>query len=200
MACLRRRELLHHDQVMSFRKARSAVAGQGLFSVQNVQLGARLFEIARPAVSVLDSSLVESSCSNCFAHAQMFGVDDDGVAPVLKTCMGCKTLRFCSKECQKQAWTMWHKVECKLLGILTSRTKQVLPNAARAVLRMLMMEDSAKAGLKALNSHWHELVEDPAHKRDEMRDMIKQMSEGVFYYTGEKYPLADVQQCFAIVR
>ena len=38
----------------------------------------------------------------------------------LKKCSACKTVRYCSKECQKKAWKI-HKRTCK---IMTARLKQ----------------------------------------------------------------------------
>ncbi len=43
----------------------------------------------------------DSVCSQC------------GAAEDLKLCAGCKVVRFCSKECQTDAWKAWHKKECK---------------------------------------------------------------------------------------
>jgi hypothetical protein len=36
-----------------------------------------------------------------------------GASEDLKVCAGCKVVRFCSRECQAEAWKAWHKKECK---------------------------------------------------------------------------------------
>jgi len=30
----------------------------------------------------------------------------------LRKCRGCKIARFCSRACQKKAWTLWHRSKC----------------------------------------------------------------------------------------
>lgn len=48
----------------------------------------------------------ELKCGKCFKQAQ------DGEK--LHLCSACKTIRYCSPECQKSAWKI-HKIECKKL-------------------------------------------------------------------------------------
>eukprot|EP00026_Physarum_polycephalum_P012855 Phypoly_transcript_13196.p1 GENE.Phypoly_transcript_13196~~Phypoly_transcript_13196.p1 ORF type:complete len:268 (+),score=35.33 Phypoly_transcript_13196:70-873(+) len=47
----------------------------------------------------------------------------------LKKCSGCKYAKYCSRECQKQAWAN-HKQSCKLLG---RRLEEMRTSATRSV-------------------------------------------------------------------
>ena len=42
----------------------------------------------------------------------------------LKICRGCRTLYYCSEECQSLHWTAGHKKECKVLGKIHQDVKE----------------------------------------------------------------------------
>ena len=45
----------------------------------------------------------------------------------LKTCMGCKIVKYCSKECQKQNWKS-HKEACQYVAKLTKEIEDLENN------------------------------------------------------------------------
>lgn len=175
----------------------SPVGGNGLFAFKDVEQGESLVMTARPLVVALDSTRLKDTCANCFEwtteHFQPHNIDEYKL-PGLKTCVGCKTMRYCSKDCQADSWKREHKHFCKLLGKL--QQKGSLPNAARAVLRMLNIMQSPRAQhLVEMNSHLNEITRNGG----ERAETLLVMSTGIHEYSGTTLGVEIVQELFARV-
>lgn len=48
------------------------------------------------------------------------------------TCGGCKTVYYCSRKCQKEAWSDHHKLECKAL--ITAKEQNCISDAGRPLV------------------------------------------------------------------
>ena len=72
----------------------------------------------------------KSICANC-------GKNDTDTGQNLKTCNGCKFVKYCNADCQKAHWQS-HKKECK--------TRQELANNAE-VLFTLPVKEAIRRGL-----------------------------------------------------
>ncbi|KAL9606220.1 MAG: hypothetical protein Q9179_000617 [Wetmoreana sp. 5 TL-2023] len=67
--------------------------GKGLFTSQAIEAGNLVFSIDHPLVCVPDNDHLNTICYNCFS--------DDGTRK-LKSCMGCKVVRYCSQALSQQ--------------------------------------------------------------------------------------------------
>ncbi|THX60295.1 SET domain-containing protein, partial [Aureobasidium pullulans] len=152
----------------------SPTAGNGLFATKDISAGSTILLKARPLIGELDLPRLQDSCHNCFmwaykaakgcaVHATQgnkepgcHGCENEGGNPGVKACTGCKKVKYCSKTCQKQAWTRYHKHECKLLK---DPNLPPLPSSVRAALQLacLMKSDAVseeeKVGIRRLQAH-----------------------------------------------
>mmetsp|Transcript_47479 Transcript_47479/g.88417 ORF Transcript_47479/g.88417 Transcript_47479/m.88417 type:complete len:273 (+) Transcript_47479:24-842(+) len=68
----------------------------------------------------------------------------------LLRCASCKHLRYCSVECQKQAWNEWHSIECPVLTAIAvnesdGERSRKLPSSLRLLLNIICkMNDNSK--------------------------------------------------------
>ncbi|KAI4731881.1 SET domain-containing protein [Aureobasidium sp. EXF-10728] len=161
----------------------SAIAGNGLFATKDIPAGSTILLKARPLIGELDLSRSHDSCANCFLFSQKdvracpihkaeadrlgrypgcSGCQSEGEALTVKACTGCKKVKYCSKVCQKQAWTRYHKRECK---ILRDPSLPPLPSSVRAALQLACLMDSDavseedKAGVRRLEAHSSSTIE-----------------------------------------
>lgn len=104
--------------------------GTGLFASSDIATGQDVLYIKVPFVAVLDTARLEDTCSGCFGKKQF---ENDQIE--LKGCTGCQVVRYCDKACQAKDWKFAHSLECPIFRKLRPR---ILPNNARAVLRMVL--------------------------------------------------------------
>ncbi|KAJ5890171.1 hypothetical protein N7504_010981 [Penicillium tannophilum] len=110
--------------------------GNGLFATEDIKVGGDVVHAQTPFVAVLDSSRLDDTCSGCFGKRQM----QEGNAD-LKACTGCRVVRYCDRTCQSKDWKFAHSMECKIFQKLQP---QILPNNARALLRMVLRTGKGK--------------------------------------------------------
>ncbi len=77
-----------------------ALPGQvGLYAMADIPEGEEVIAIREPWLLVVDSEHLDETCNTCFAWTSprrgFTAVSDDEVT--LKTCLGCRTVRYCSK-------------------------------------------------------------------------------------------------------
>ncbi|KAL4871940.1 hypothetical protein BDV12DRAFT_183489 [Aspergillus spectabilis] len=113
--------------------------GRGLFAKTDLRTGDAILHIQDPFVAVLDTKRLEDTCSGCFGQRQLAAGPDDEI--VLKACTGCRVVRYCDKTCQAKDWQLAHSGEC---GIFKNLKPRVLPNNARALLRMVLRTRARK--------------------------------------------------------
>ncbi|KAL9049757.1 MAG: hypothetical protein Q9162_007047 [Coniocarpon cinnabarinum] len=183
----------HNDIVQ-----KSSVGGKGLFAIKDHKAGECILTIERPLVTALDNKRLKDTCANCYtwtADRFMRQLVGDAEPAKLQTCAGCKTLRYCSKQCQSQSWKREHKHVCKLLGRLNE--KGTLPNAARAVLRMLHLaaNGQSKIALMDMKSHLSTIMA----RGGERLEHVLVLSTGIHEYSGTPFGMEHVQNFFAVV-
>ncbi len=84
----------------------------GLFATEDVAAGAELLPFARPLLPIVDVANLGATCNDCFASTSssslLFGGVPSqaaaGAGPThthvsLKSCLGCRTVKYCSKVC-----------------------------------------------------------------------------------------------------
>ena len=102
-------------------------AGIGVFASEDIGPGELVLHIPRPLVSALDTPHLTDTCYSCYLWLPGNKVDeeleDDGAHQVsLKTCTGCKVVRYCSKV----GLIGWHF----FYGLRGSRLRSVLGGCA----------------------------------------------------------------------
>ncbi|RJE20264.1 hypothetical protein PHISCL_07397 [Aspergillus sclerotialis] len=113
--------------------------GTGLFASTDIQLGDDVLYIKTPFVAVLDTPRLEDTCAGCFGKRMS---PEGALADIeLKACTGCRVVRYCDKTCQSKDWRTAHSLECAIFQKLKPR---ILPNNARAVLRMVLRTERQK--------------------------------------------------------
>ncbi|KAI5240442.1 SET domain-containing protein [Aureobasidium subglaciale] len=158
----------------------SPISGNGLFATKDIPAGSTILLKVRPLIGELDLPRLQDSCHNCFMWTQKAargcathsaspnkepgcaGCQSDGAGIGVKACTGCKKVKYCSRVCQKQAWTRGHKNECKLLK---DPSLPPLPSSVRGALQLasLMSGTSAseedKSGIRRLEAHDRSTIE-----------------------------------------
>ena len=99
----------------------SPTSGNGLFATKDIPAGSTILLKSRPLIGELDLPRLEESCHNCFLWSQKAvrvcavhasepdrypgkypdceGCASEGEVIGVKTCTGCKKVRYCSKVC-----------------------------------------------------------------------------------------------------
>ncbi|KAE9370084.1 hypothetical protein N431DRAFT_559368 [Stipitochalara longipes BDJ] len=149
-------------------------AGRGLFVMEDVVAGDVLFTIDNPLLLVVDSGIGAAFiCDNCFAtvvpipQQSLQTVAGDPI--VFSSCDHCKSLFYCSKKYQTEAWAHHHELECKTIKEISASVaveKEIgclhTGKQFRALLRLIILRthgkisDSEWAEIKALQTgkHW----------------------------------------------
>lgn len=79
--------------------------GNGLFTTSEVAPGEQVVLIKRPFVAVLDTPRLKDSCCGCFtivddtSVSSTNGQENEDWSSSLKTCTGCKVVKYCNKVC-----------------------------------------------------------------------------------------------------
>ncbi|WVF67350.1 hypothetical protein IAT40_002105 [Kwoniella sp. CBS 6097] len=125
--------------------------GRGLISNKTFKPGSRILQ-TEPAISLLEASQIPTTCSGCFLSlrdkeildiANQYGPDSPKLAELesnaeiakrkkLNRCSGCKTLYYCSRQCQLLDWPA-HKPECTALRRLQAMYLKTYPSRAKDV-------------------------------------------------------------------
>lgn len=133
--------------------------GYGVVATKDISAASQICSITRPLLVALDTPRLKDTCYACFQQAKdkhelafKQNRTTDGEEKSLKVCTGCRVVRFCDtvglclvschstdplKDCQSQAWKLYHKHECPIFKALYPR---VLPNNVRAVVRFLLQK------------------------------------------------------------
>ncbi|KAK4155397.1 hypothetical protein C8A00DRAFT_42028 [Chaetomidium leptoderma] len=98
--------------------------GSGLFVSAEIDAGREIYHV-HPLTGAIYANN-KSFCHHCCEDTQDVLGGPSKAALQTKACTGCRAARFCSKECQKSAWPLYHKEECKLLQKAPNMTAQNL--------------------------------------------------------------------------
>ncbi|ODN76466.1 hypothetical protein L198_08061 [Cryptococcus wingfieldii CBS 7118] len=109
--------------------------GRGLVAGKKFKPGSRILKTPT-ATSVLSTPHLTTTCHGCFLTpsekkiilaSSGKGIDSAGANVKLNRCSGCKTLHYCSRECQLTDWPS-HKSECKALSRLRTMYHLTYPS------------------------------------------------------------------------
>ncbi|OJJ31158.1 hypothetical protein ASPWEDRAFT_176257 [Aspergillus wentii DTO 134E9] len=116
--------------------------GTGIFASADIGSGQDVLNVQSPFVAVLDTPRLEDTCSGCFGKRHL-------EVPVdLKACTGCQVTKYCDRTCQAKDWKFAHSLECPIYQKLKPR---ILPNNARAILRMVLRSGRRKYAAQELD-------------------------------------------------
>lgn len=135
--------------------------GNGIVAGHDFATREQILFVRRPLILALENSQLQEACYSCLKSgaATVSQAGSEAVQIDLKTCAGCKTVRFCNKACQKSAWSAYHKHECKIYAKLQPR---VLPSIVRGVMRLLLQRQN---GLVS-DTEWNQLLSLESHHDD----------------------------------
>ncbi|KAH0545069.1 hypothetical protein FGG08_000840 [Glutinoglossum americanum] len=195
--------------------------GVGLFASTPIQPGSLILSLEEPLLAIPDVAYLEQTCSGCFCWVPDSGAAEYNVQQwltsghsaepkSLKTCTGCKVVRYCDKHssagalkparqgievngrrltrshpkqrCQALAWDNHHKYECKLFAHLHPK---ILPTPVRGTLRLLLLRQKDRL----TDEQWSALLKLLSHSEDfrnaggEKWEGICLMSKGAHAYS-----------------
>ncbi|KAK4175265.1 hypothetical protein QBC36DRAFT_355247 [Triangularia setosa] len=135
----------------------------------------------------------EGWCHFCWRDTEVFlkGRQEDGQEEGkkegTKVCMGCRVARFCSKQCQKSAWTRFHREECKVLR-KTPRMKPQNLLAHRLVWFQQKGYITTEQGavIERLETHFDEYTREEGGKTTEVYDIAMAVREVTGEAKGKK--------------
>jgi hypothetical protein len=104
---------------------RTVNTGNGLAASKIIPAGTPIVKISSPHLILLEKAHLESTCSWCYKQPD---------ANALKKCSSCKTVRYCTAECQKKDWNAIHKKECKIL----KNAPDVWPTPTRGLIQLIL--------------------------------------------------------------
>jgi hypothetical protein len=175
--------------------------GNGLFATKTFAPQDQIVFVQRPLLSAIDTSHLPTTCYACLRPSDaeiVTSSTSEAQGVELKTCTGCRAVRFCKKACQRVAWKAYHKHECPIFQRLQPRT---LPSTVRAILRLLLQRehDSLPAGdwtqLFTLESHQEELSEAGGEKWQNIFLMTKALKT----YSGTSIAIDQIVQLCCIL-
>lgn len=107
--------------------------GRGLVSTKSFKPGSRIMRLP-PSVSVLGTPHLTTTCHGCFltpSEKEIFlasgNISGKTVRVKLSRCSKCKTLHYCSRECQLADWPI-HKQECTAFSRLRTMYHKTYPD------------------------------------------------------------------------
>ncbi|KAL6703733.1 hypothetical protein ACN47E_009114 [Coniothyrium glycines] len=159
--------------------------GNGFFVNRDFGAGEAIVTLSRPLVGSLDIERLFDTCANCYTWMGRFSGGTRLYVPAgitLQKCGGCQRFRYCSKKCQKEAWSRGHKHECKALKPMPPAEK-IIPKAVLACMELLSRK---KRGLIS-DEDWTMLCRLPSHVEDFKRngnyDNIELMAMGASQFS-----------------
>ncbi|KIW77954.1 hypothetical protein Z517_07787 [Fonsecaea pedrosoi CBS 271.37] len=154
--------------------------GTGIFAAHDIAPKSEVMFVARPLMVALETRHLQSRCYYCYSSPwdPSHSPRNPGVQ-ALKTCSGCKVVKFCDQKCQTRAWSEYHRLECKLYGRLHPR---ILPSTARALIRLLKQH---KAHL-LLRAEWDQLLALETHREDLIKAEDQRFQDSFIMMKGVK--------------
>ena len=137
------------------------VRGNGLVATRDVRARGQLLFVRQPSTLALDNKRLQDTCYQCLRSSvpSFHSLSQASEFLDVKACIGCQSVRFCDRTCQKLAWSRYHNHECKIYGKLHPR---LLPTTARAIIRLLLLR---KHDLFSGNE-WSQLLKLESHQDD----------------------------------
>ncbi|XP_057199297.1 histone-lysine N-methyltransferase SMYD3 [Triplophysa rosa] len=134
----------------------SEAKGNGLRALREIKVG-EVIHSCEPFAFCIAKGFLKTTCQNCLKRGES-----------LLRCSQCKTARYCSAQCQKQAWSE-HKRECKCLKRLQPRIPtDSVRLVARIIFKLLSQSESDKDELYSISEH-----------QSHLEDMCDEKKEGL---------------------
>ncbi|XP_073683657.1 histone-lysine N-methyltransferase SMYD3 [Garra rufa] len=115
--------------------------GNGLRALREIKAGEEIYS-CEPYAFCIAKDFLKTACQSCLKRGES-----------LSRCSQCKTARYCSVQCQKQAWPD-HKRECKCLKRLQPRIPtDSVRLAARIIFKLLSQSESDQEELYSIAEH-----------------------------------------------
>ncbi|KAI1131278.1 SET domain-containing protein [Nemania abortiva] len=135
----------------------TAPRGRGLAATRDFQPGQRIATFNSPSIAIASSPQIGMTCSGCLLVSKPpeLGPPEEKLLSgrVARACTGCRTVAYCSTECQKLDWTTGgHKAECKIFKRVRDEGHDALPTPVRALLQVYL-RPGIKASMAELQSH-----------------------------------------------
>lgn len=185
-----------HAKDITLRKTISK--GQGLFAERHLSVHDPICSVSYPTMMAIDSEAIKTTCYHCLVISESqlpvpsLGHPDIG----LKTCNGCLFARFCSRDCQLQAWHAYHKYECKLFKKLQPDPG---PPTFRAVMRAVLLRDRALLP----DDEWNRITQLTSNEHilaTRGRSNLTDMADGVKHLTGSSMSSEQIQKLIFVMK
>ncbi|KAI1425383.1 hypothetical protein F5Y12DRAFT_784657 [Xylaria sp. FL1777] len=128
--------------------ASAAPRGRGIAASCVFQPGEVIATFGSPSIAVPDSPHLSTTCSGCLLPATQGSDPPSSSQParVVKACTGCRTVAYCTPECQKLDWTIGgHKAECKIFKRVRAEGHDFLPTPVRGLVQVLLRPEMSAA-------------------------------------------------------
>ncbi|XP_048046860.1 histone-lysine N-methyltransferase SMYD3 [Megalobrama amblycephala] len=145
--------------------------GNGLRALREIKPGEVIYS-CEPYAFCIAKNFLKTTCQSCLKRGES-----------LSRCSQCKTARYCSVQCQKQAWPD-HKRECKCLQRLQPRIPtDSVRLVARIIFKLLSQSKSDQEELYSIAEHQSHLVDMSEEKKDGLGHLCTTLQ----VYLGEEY-------------
>ncbi|KAI1962977.1 hypothetical protein LOZ58_002601 [Ophidiomyces ophidiicola] len=184
------------DQVVNAGPAMTPDADVGLLATKDIGVGESVLEMER-WIAVLDSAQLGDTCSHCFDTQYLRDSQPNEKPLNLKLCAGCKTVRYCRKDCQVQSWRAFHKYECKIYKKLHPK---ILPTSARAVMRIVLLITNSTNDPGSLMPLFHSLTDHRSKikkERPEHYENLELCAKAVHEYSNTDLSIEEIILYFA---
>lgn len=154
-------------------------AGNGLFATQDLDAGNFIIRVKDPYVLIPRSSIIPTVCYGCLVEKTN-----------LKTCSGCKLVKYCSKNCQTKSWKDIHKRECKVFRKCKDEGHPILPTPVRGLIQALLRHSHGvdpDPGWSRLTTHKESFM-----NKEEIWQDIKLQAWAALQYVGLPMNMMDV--------
>lgn len=177
--------------------------GSGLFAGAAIPAGREIYHV----VPIMDAITADnpSVCSYCLKDSQEVLGGPSKTNEEAKACAKCRAARFCSKvrfrpselsetraddscdqQCQKTAWSLYHKDECKILQKTPNMTAQTLFTHRLVFYQQRgFLQPALTRSFSRLENHFQEYTKDP-----ERSQVIYDIAAAVCEAAGKKVQLA----------
>uniref|UniRef100_A0A673IXH8 [histone H3]-lysine(4) N-trimethyltransferase n=1 Tax=Sinocyclocheilus rhinocerous TaxID=307959 RepID=A0A673IXH8_9TELE len=139
---------------MNIERFVSKGKGNGLRALREIKAGEAIHS-CEPYSFCIAKDFLKTACHSCLKRGES-----------LSRCSQCKTARYCSVQCQKQAWPD-HKRECKCLKRLQPRIPtDSVRLLTRIIFKLLSQSESDQEELYSIAEHQSHLADMSEEKKE----------------------------------
>ncbi|KAI2636137.1 SET domain-containing protein [Xylaria nigripes] len=143
-----------------------------------------------PSIAIPDSPSLATTCSGCLAPA----ASEIGPTQPVRACVGCRTVAYCSLECQRLDWkTGGHKAECKVFKRVKDEGHHYLPTPVRALVHVLLRPE-LRSAMADLEGHFDKFT-----MSGELWKEMELQVAGALHYLGHAYNKENIIEAIKIL-